>query len=156
MNLRDLEYLTAVAQHLHFGKAALACNVSQPTLSMQLKKLEETLGVQLFERTNKTVMLTTIGHDIVARAKRIVEDSKQLRAVAKAAINPLAGELRLGIFPTLAPYLLPSLMPKLKHQFPLLTVLLVEEKTPELIAQLENYAAARRRPLPARSGLGSV
>ena len=138
MNLRDLEYLTAVAQHLHFGKAALACNVSQPTLSMQLKKLEETLGVQLFERTNKTVMLTTIGHDIVARAKRIVEDSKQLRAVAKAAINPLAGELRLGIFPTLAPYLLPSLMPKLKHQFPLLTVLLVEEKTPELIAQLED------------------
>jgi LysR family hydrogen peroxide-inducible transcriptional activator len=137
MNLRDLQYLAAVADHLHFGKAAEACNVSQPTLSMQLKKLEETLGVQLFERTNKSVMLTAIGSDITMRAKRILEESQQLREAAKAAVNPLSGDLRLGIFPTLAPYLLPSLMPKLKKQFPLLNLLLVEEKTASLITQLE-------------------
>jgi LysR family hydrogen peroxide-inducible transcriptional activator len=137
MNLRDLQYLAAVADHLHFGKAAEACNVSQPTLSMQLKKLEETLGVQLFERTNKSVMLTAIGSDITARAKRILEESQQLREAAKAAVNPLSGDLRLGIFPTLAPYLLPTLMPKLKKQFPLLNLLLVEEKTANLVTQLE-------------------
>lgn len=137
MNLRDLHYLVSVSDHLHFGKAAEACNVSQPTLSMQLKKLEDTLGVQLFERTNKSVMLTTIGADITVRARRILEESHQLRAAAKAAVNPLSGELRLGIFPTLAPYFLPSLMPLLKKHFPLLNVLLVEEKTAELIARIE-------------------
>ncbi len=137
MNLRDLQYLVSVADHLHFGKAAEACNVSQPTLSMQLKKLEETLGVQLFERTNKSVLLTAIGVDITVRAKRILEESQQLRAAAKAAVNPLSGELRLGIFPTLAPYLLPTLMPMLKKHFPLLNVLLVEEKTAELISQIQ-------------------
>lgn len=136
MNLRDLHYLVAVADHLHFGKAALACNVSQPTLSMQLKKLEEYLGVQIFERTNKSVMLTAIGSDIAVRARRTLAEAEQIRVLSRAAMDPLAGEIRMGIFPTLAPYLLPSLMPRLKKRFPKLGLMLVEEKTPELIHRL--------------------
>lgn len=140
MNLRDLEYLLAVAEHLHFGKAALAVHVSQPTLSMQLKKLEETLGVQLFERSNKQVMLTPMGVDMVARAQRILNEAAQMRLVAKSAADPLSGILRLGLFPTLAPYLLPTLMPALTTAFPKLAVQLVEEKTPTLLAQLASGA----------------
>ena len=137
MNLRDLQYLVAVADHLHFGKAALAVHVSQPTLSMQLKKLEESLGVQLFERTNKRVMLTPIGHDIVARARRTLNEAAQITRIAHTAKDPEAGTLKLGIFPTLAPYLLATLMPRMRKQFPRLTLLLVEERTDALIRQLE-------------------
>jgi LysR family hydrogen peroxide-inducible transcriptional activator len=136
-NLRDLEYLVAVADHLHFGKAALAVHVSQPTLSMQLKKLEESLGVQLFERTNKRVMLTPIGHDIVARARRTLNEAEQITRIAESAKDPSAGTLKLGIFPTLAPYLLATLMPRLRHAYPRLTLLLVEERTDELVRQLD-------------------
>lgn len=137
MNLRDLQYLSAVAEHLHFGHAADACHVSQPTLSMQLKKLEEELGVQLFERTNKSVRLTAVGRDITQRAERILREADSIRIVASASTDPLAGEIRLGVFPTLAPYLLPSLMPLLGKHFPKLSTLLIEEKTPELVARLE-------------------
>ena len=137
MNLRDLQYLVAVADHLHFGKAALATHVSQPTLSMQLKKLEGSLGVQLFERTNKRVMLTPIGHEIVARARRTLNEAEQITRIAATAKDPKAGTLKLGIFPTLAPYLLAGLMPRLRRAFPRLTILLVEERTDELIRQLE-------------------
>ena len=136
MNLRDLQYLTAVAEHLHFGKAALACNVSQPTLSMQLKKLEDYLGVQLFERTNKSVMLTAIGHTIVERAKALLTQADAIRELAKVARNPLSGEVRLGVFPTLAPYLLPSIMPRIKTMFPHINLLLIEEKTPQILKLL--------------------
>ena len=137
MNIRDLQYLVAVAENLHFGKAAEQCNVSQPTLSMQLKKLEETLGVQLFERTNKSVMLTPIGRDIASRTTHILRELEQIKTLAKSAKDPLAGEIKLGIFPTLAPYILPTLMPLLRERFPKLNVLLIEEKTPVLISQLE-------------------
>jgi len=137
MNLRDLQYLVAVADHLHFGKAALACNVSQPTLSMQLRKLEDMLDVQLIERSNKSVMLTPVGHEVVARARRTLDEASQIQQIARSSKDPLAGDVRLGIFPTLAPYLLPELMPALKSHFPKLNVLLVEEKTPELLTQLE-------------------
>lgn len=137
MNLRDLTYLVSVAEHLHFGKAASACNVSQPTLSMQLKKLEEEVGAQLFERTNKSVMLTTTGRDIAHRALRILHEVEQIRHIARSASDPLTGDLRIGVFPTLAPYLLPSLVPKMKEQFPGLNLMLVEDKTPDLLRQLE-------------------
>lgn len=137
MNLRDLHYLVTTADLLHFGRAAEACHVSQPTLSMQLKKLEGELGVQLFERTNKQVMLTPIGGEVVARARHVLSEVGQMKQLAQNSRDPLAGELRLGLFPTLAPYLLPSLMPKLTAAFPKLDMLLVEEKTPTLIAQLE-------------------
>lgn len=137
MNLRDFQYLTATASHLHFGKAAAACNVSQPTLSMQLKKLEEYLGVQLFERSNKSVMLTPIGASITARARTLLAEAEAIRDMAATARNPLSGDLHLGVFPTLAPYLLPSFVPRLKEKLPHINLLLTEEKTPTLIKQLE-------------------
>jgi LysR family hydrogen peroxide-inducible transcriptional activator len=137
MNLRDLQYLVTAAEHLHFGKAAELCNVSQPTLSMQLKKLEETLGVQLFERTNKQVMLTPAGRQVVQRAKRILEETDQIRHIAQMHRDPLAGEIRMAVFPTLAPYLLPHLIPEIKRAFPKLNLLLSEEKTPDILQQLE-------------------
>lgn len=136
MNLRDLAYLVAVAEHLHFGRAARAVHVSQPTLSMQLKKLEETLGVQLFERSNKSVRLTAIGSDMVARARRMLDEAAQMKLAASAAHDPESGTLTLGIFPTLAPYLLPLLMPQITARFPKLRVQLVEEKTAALVEQL--------------------
>ncbi len=137
MNLRDLHYLVTVSNHLHFGKAAEVCNVSQPTLSMQLKKLEETLGVQLFERTNKKVMLTPIGKELAARAQRILQEAASMRELANSTKDPLAGDLKLGIFPTLAPYLLPTLSPLLSERLPNLNILLIEEKTPILLSALE-------------------
>lgn len=138
MNLRDFEYLAAVAHHLHFGNAARACHVSQPTLSMQLKKLEEYLGVQLFERTNKSVMLTRTGQDILARARQALEASHAIREIARQTKEPLSGELRLGVFPTLGPYLLPWLVPRVSAAMPRLSLLLVEEKTPILLEQLQS------------------
>ncbi len=138
MNLRDLKYLVAIADHLNFSKAAKASNISQPTLSMQLKKLEEYLGVQLIERTNKRIFLTKIGQEISERARQIVYKAEQLRQVAKNASNPLSGEITIGIFPTLAPYLLPLIVPKIKSSFPKITLMLIEEKTLEIIRQLES------------------
>lgn len=140
MNLRDLQYLVTVADTLHFGEAAKRCHVSQPTLSMQLKKLEDTLGVQLFERSNKRVLITFVGSDIVHRARVILAEVEQLKQTAHSSRDPFSGILQIGLFPTLAPYLLPSLMPKLFAAFPRLNVLLVEEKTPTLIRQLEEGA----------------
>ena len=137
MNLRDLQYLVAVADHLHFGQAAEECHVSQPTLSMQLKKLETQLGVQFFERTNRSVFLTPIGREIVQRARRTLAEAEQIKRVASAAKDPLTGDLRMGVFPTLAPYLLPSLVPKIKTHFPNLNLLLTEEKTADIIRMLE-------------------
>lgn len=136
MNLRDIKYLLAVAELKHFGRAAAYCNVSQPTLSMQLKKLEESLGVVLFERNNRKVMLTPIGTAVVARAREVQFAVEQMVQAAKGATDPLAGELTLGAFPTLAPYLLPFVMPVITRQFPALSVNLVEEKTDVLLAQL--------------------
>jgi LysR family hydrogen peroxide-inducible transcriptional activator len=137
MNLRDLQYLTAVADHEHFGKAARACNTSQPTLSMQLKKLEETLGVQLFERTNKQVMITPVGEEIAQRARRILREAEEIKAVAKTAQDPYAGEFRLGVFPTLAPYFLPQAVPAIRRKLPKLKLLLIEEKTESLVERLK-------------------
>jgi LysR family hydrogen peroxide-inducible transcriptional activator len=137
MNLRDLQYLVAVADYRHFGKAAEQCNTSQPTLSMQLKKLEETLGVQLFERTSKKVMITPIGETIAAKARQILQDSRDILELAKAAQDPYAGEFRLGAFPTLAPYFLPMAVPTIHKALPKLKLLLVEEKTPLLLERLK-------------------
>ena len=107
MNLRDLKYLVAVAEHRHFGRAAEACFVSQPTLSTQLKKLEETLGVTLIERSNRQVMLAPEGEKIVEQAQRILVEVNILTAMSEQIREPMGGELRLGVIPTIAPYLLP-------------------------------------------------
>ena len=138
MNIRDLKYLVCLADVGHFGKAADACFVSQPALSIQIKKLELDLGVQLFERTHKAVSLTDTGVTLVALARQILQQVEELKAVAQLAINPLSGPLRLGIFPTLAPYLLPHIMPQLSQRLPDVSFYLVEEKTNVLIEQLKS------------------
>jgi LysR family hydrogen peroxide-inducible transcriptional activator len=138
MNLRDLAYLVAVAEHRHFGKAAEACYVSQPTLSTQIKKLERELGVELIERTPRQVMLTDVGERVVDRARGILGEVDAIRGIARRAQDPEAGTLRMGLFPTLAPYLLPHVVPRLHQRFPELELLLVEEKTEVVLDQLRD------------------
>ncbi len=137
MNLRDIKYLIAVAEHKHFGKAAQVCHVSQPTLSMQVKKLEEELGVAIFERSNRKVMLTAVGEEVLEQAREVLNASERMVQVAKEYSDPFTGEITLGAFPTLAPYLLPLVMPAIRKACPKLTVNLVEEKTDVLLAQLQ-------------------
>jgi LysR family hydrogen peroxide-inducible transcriptional activator len=138
MNLRDLKYLVALADHKHFGRAAAASFVSQPTLSTQIRKLEEELGVALVERAPRKVMLTPAGRDVADRARRIVADIEQMREAARRSQDPEAGTVRLGIFPTLGPYLLPHVVPGIRARFPQLELLLVEEKSDLLLAQLRD------------------
>ena len=136
MNIRDLKYLVALIDHRHFGKAAEACFVSQPALSMQIKKLEQHLGVQLLERTNKSVMLTAIGAELGEHARQVLGQVDNMRDIARQAVDPYCGELKLGIFPTLAPYLLPHIAPLLAKQFPRLSLYLLEEQTGSLLQKL--------------------
>ncbi|MGY0558134.1 LysR substrate-binding domain-containing protein [Lysobacter sp. A421] len=136
MNLRDLKYLVALAEHRHFGRAAAASFVSQPTLSTQIRKLEEELGVVLFERAPRKVMLTPIGREIVERARKALANVEQMTQIARHSQDPEAGSIRLGMFPTLGPYLLPHVLPSLRERFPRLELLLVEEKTDALLARL--------------------
>lgn len=136
MNLRDLRYLVAVAEHRHFGKAAEACFVTQPTLSTQIKKLEQELGVQLIERNPRQILLTDAGAKVVERARAILAGADEIRSIAQRAQDPEAGSLRLGLFPTLAPYLLPHVVPELHARFPKLELLLVEEKTEVVLDRL--------------------
>lgn len=137
MNLRDLRYLVALAEHRHFGRAADACFVSQPTLSTQIKKIEDELGVTLVERAPRKVMLTTAGAEIAQRARVVLNEIEQIRAIARRSLDPEAGALKLGIFPTLGPYLLPHVVPLLRERFPRMELLLTEEKTEILLQQLQ-------------------
>ncbi len=136
MNLRDLKYLVALAEHRHFGRAAAACFVSQPTLSTQIRKLEEELGLPLVERAPRKVMLTPAGQDAAARARVIVAEVEQMKEAARRSRDPEAGTVRLGIFPTLGPYLLPHVIPRIRDRFPQLELLLVEEKSDVLLNRL--------------------
>jgi len=136
MNLRDLHYLVVLAEYRHFGRAAAASFVSQPTLSTQIKKLEEELGVVLVERTPRKVLLTETGREIVRRARTILADIEEIKAIAQRQRDPGAGSLRLGIFPTLGPYLLPHVVPLIRQHFPRLELLLVEEKTGQILKML--------------------
>lgn len=136
MNLRDLKYLVALADHKHFGHAAAACFVSQPTLSTQIKKLEDELGVPLVERAPRKVMLTPAGRDAAERARRIVAEVEQMKEAARRSQDPEAGTVRLGIFPTLGPYLLPHVVPSIRKRFPQLELLLIEEKSDVLLSRL--------------------
>ncbi len=138
MNLRDLRYLIALADHRHFGKAAAACFVSQPTLSTQIRKLEDELGVAVVERAPRKVMLTPIGREMAERARRIVAEVEQMKEAARRNQDPEAGTVRLGMFPTLGPYLLPHVVPRIRTRFPKLELLLVEEKSDVLLARLKD------------------
>jgi LysR family hydrogen peroxide-inducible transcriptional activator len=133
MNLRDLQYLVSLAEYRHFGRAAEACFVSQPTLSTQIKKLEEELGVSLVERAPRKVLLTEVGTDIANRARSVLNEIEQIRGVARRTLDPESGTVRLGIFPTLGPYLLPHVLPLVRAAFPRLELLLVEEKTENVL-----------------------
>jgi LysR family transcriptional regulator, hydrogen peroxide-inducible genes activator len=139
MNLQDLRYLVAVAEHRHFGRAAEACNVSQPTLSSQIRKLEDELGVTLLERTNKRVDLTRVGSQILAHARRALAEAGQMEAVAQAARDPLVGPLKLGVIPTLAPYLMPLILKPLRQACPQMTLEIWEDQTRSLIDGLRNH-----------------
>jgi LysR family hydrogen peroxide-inducible transcriptional activator len=136
MNLRDLRYLVALAELRHFGRAAEACFVSQPTLSTQIRKIEDELGVTLVERAPRKVMLTEAGTEIAQRARVVLNEIEQIRAIARRSLDPEAGSLKLGIFPTLGPYLLPHVVPRLRQRFPRMELLLIEEKTEVLLQQL--------------------
>ncbi len=136
MNLRDLRYLVALADTRHFGKAAARCHVSQPTLSAQLKKLEEYLGVELIERQPRRVALTEIGEQLVARARRIINESDELLTLARGQHDPLSGNLKLALIPTIGPYLLPLIARQLRKQVPKLKLMLYEYQTEQLLRAL--------------------
>ena len=136
MNLRDLEYICAVADLGHFGQAATRCHVSQPTLSGQIRKLEDHLGVELFERTNRTVRLTPVGERIVTVARAVLASAREIEQIAESERDPESGTIRLGMIPTIAPYLIPILMGPLQERFPSLRLVLVEDTTDALLAAL--------------------
>lgn len=159
MNLRDIEYFVAVAELGGFGKAADRCFVSQPTLSGQLKKLEAEFGHALFERSTRLVRLTPFGAEALSIARRIVADCAALSAVARELDDPFAGEVSVGAFPTLCPWLLPRLSPVLKSDFPRAAFRLVEEKSPTLQASLgtgDLDAALLALPLEEAPGIEAV
>ena len=136
IKLKDLRYLVAVADALHFGRAAERCFVSQPTLSAQLKKLEQYLGVQLIERQPNNVSLTAAGEQIVARARRILEASDEVVTLARAHRDPLAGRLRVALLPTIGPYLLPRVSQPIHRALPRLELRLYEYQTAPMLEKL--------------------
>ncbi|GLS90541.1 DNA-binding transcriptional regulator OxyR [Psychromonas marina] len=137
MNFRDLEYLIALEELKHFRKAAEKCFVSQPTLSGQIRKLEDELNVQLMERSSRKVIFTQAGLEIVAKAKTILLEAKSLKEIAKSHNEPMQGTLHIGLIPTVAPYLLPVIIPAIKEAFPDLELYLHENQTHILLKQLE-------------------
>jgi LysR family hydrogen peroxide-inducible transcriptional activator len=151
MTLTELKYIVAVAREKHFGHAAEACFVAQPTLSVAIKKLEDELGVTIFERGGSEVSLTPIGAQIVSQAERVLEQTAAIKEIAKQNKDPLAGPLRLGIIYTIAPYLLPQLVRIMIDRTPQMPLILQENFTHrliELLRQGELDAAIMALPLP--------
>ena len=136
MTLQELRYIVALADTGHFGKAAEACFISQSTLSTQVKKLEDFLGVCLFDRSLKQVAMTPVGREIVASARLILDESNRIRELARHTGDPMERTVQLGVIPTLGPYYLPHVLTLLHGQFPKLRLLLREEMTPHLLAHL--------------------
>jgi len=136
-SLRQLQYVVAVGESLSFRKAAEACHVSQPSLSAQLAQIEEALGVRLFERDRRRVLVTAAGKELLERARRVLLEADDLVGAAKLAGDPLAGSLRIGVIPTISPYLLPSATPALRSAYPRLTTVWVEDKTEALVRSLD-------------------
>ena len=138
IKLQDLRYVVALADHGHFGRAAETCEVSQPTLSGQIIKLERQLGVVLFERTTKSVRTTAVGEEIAGRARQVLADIEAIVSVGQRLSAPLTGSLSLGVIPTLGPYLLPWLVPALR-EFPGLRLAVREDLTAPLLDRLETH-----------------
>jgi LysR family hydrogen peroxide-inducible transcriptional activator len=139
MNLKDLKYIITVAETRHFGKAAARCFVSQPTLSGQIKKLEQQLGITLFERTNRSVEVTAIGEQIIQLARQAMDQADAIEQLALSHQDPLAGPLRIGAIPTLSPYLMPLILMPLRRRHPQLKLVLSEEMTDMLLQRLHNH-----------------
>jgi LysR family hydrogen peroxide-inducible transcriptional activator len=137
LKLKDLRYLVAVADTRHFGKAAARCFVSQPTLSAQLKKLEDALGGALIERQPGNVTLTGMGERVVERARRMLSDGEEIIALARERRDPLAGTLHLALIPTIGPYLLPLVAAKIRKALPRLKLMLYEYRTASLLERLK-------------------
>jgi LysR family hydrogen peroxide-inducible transcriptional activator len=137
MTLTELRYIVAVARERHFGRAANSCFVSQPTLSVAVKKLEDELGVTLFERSSGDVSLTANGERIVEQAQRVLEEVSVVKQLAEQGKDPLAGTLRLGVIYTISPYLLPHLIPQLRAHAPQMQLLLEENYTSRLAEMLK-------------------
>jgi LysR family transcriptional regulator, hydrogen peroxide-inducible genes activator len=136
LTVRQLQYIVAVADTLGFHKAALRCHVSQPTLSAQVQQLESVLGLRIFERDRRRVLVTQAGADIVERARRVLVEVDDLLSAAAHLREPYSGTLRIGVIPTIAPYLLPDVMPKVGAKFPKLTLLFREQKTADIVREL--------------------
>jgi LysR family hydrogen peroxide-inducible transcriptional activator len=138
VTLTELRYAVAVADHRHFGRAAAACFVTQPTLSAQIAKLERTLGVKLFHRSNRSVEATAEGEEIVREARAVLAAAARILEVASSKSEPMTGTWRVGVIPTLAPYLLPWLVPALRDAFPKLAIVLREIRTAEILAEIRD------------------
>ncbi|WP_395303083.1 DNA-binding transcriptional regulator OxyR [Pectobacterium zantedeschiae] len=138
MNIRDLEYLVALAEHRHFRRAADSCHVSQPTLSGQIRKLEDELGVMLLERTSRKVLFTQAGLLLVEQARTVLREVKVLKEMASQQGETMSGPLHIGLIPTVGPYLLPQIIPMLHRTFPKLEMYLHEAQTHQLLAQLDS------------------
>ncbi len=136
MKLRDLQYLVAIDEERHFHRAAERCFISQPTLSGQLKKLEEELGVALVERSTRQVVMTDVGSAIAEQARKVLTEVKGIQEIAQTYHDPMAGDLHTGLIPTLAPYLLPRIMPAIQRKYPQLKLWLHEYQTDELLEKL--------------------
>lgn len=151
MTLTELKYIVAVAREKHFGHAAEACFVAQPTLSVAIKKLEDELGVMIFERGGTEISMTPLGTQIVAQAERVLEQTAAIKEIAKQNKDPLAGHLRLGVIYTIAPYLLPPLVKTMIERVPQMPLILQENFTTrliELLRQGELDAAIMALPFP--------
>lgn len=154
ITLTELRYLVALAQTRHFGRAAENCHVTQPTLSAQIMKLERTLGVKLFERSPKGVRPTPVGEELAREAQLVLEGTQRLLELARGQHEPLSGTLRLGVIPTLAPYLLPLIAKPLEKRFPKLRLVYREIKTSEILLELEEHRIdCGVLALPAGAGL---
>ena len=136
MTLTELKYIVAVARERHFGRAAEACFVSQPTLSVAVKKLEEELDLKLFERSANDVTITPLGEEIVRQAQSVLEQAANIKEIAKRGKDPLAGALRLGVIYTIAPYLLPDLVRQVIERTPQMPLMLQENFTVKLLEML--------------------
>lgn len=137
MTLQQLEYIIAVDNHRHFAKAAQACFVTQPTLSMMLQKLEEELGVLIFDRSKQPVVPTETGGDIIEQARKVLKEAAQLREIVSKQRDTLSGELRLGIIPTLAPYLLPLFLKRFSGKYPDIRLIISELTTENIVQKLK-------------------
>lgn len=138
MTLTQLEYVVALDTHRHFLQASEKCFVTQPTLSMQIQKLEDELGVKLFDRTKQPVIPTEIGVSIIAQARVVLREAGLIRQLIRDQKDALTGELRIGIIPTLAPYLLPPLYKEMREKYPQLNLVIKETITEEVIHELKN------------------